>query len=86
MKVVNTYIPGIPSQIPEAYLMTVLTQGDCGNFACYIGIVSLPPATADDYAELREQRADFLATHGAKQSHKQALAYYPQVPEDQYRK
>lgn len=84
MHVVNTYVPGIPSQAEGIYFMAVLTSGDetQQDYAVYIGLVGLTDVCSE---EQRDRAAHWVAFNGTKQSYSKALAYFPSLDEEKYR-
>ncbi len=80
------------SNVPYGYhycLMVVLTEGNIKDQAVYYGIALLPDyseKTSIQYERMKEARASLIAHMGDKLTFKQALKYFPDLKEGQYRK
>ncbi len=80
MKIVNTETLGVPSHpdmLQPAVFRAVLTQDDAGKFACYVGIVPADQSSAS--------YSYWIAAMGAKQTWKNATAYFPNIKQEEYR-
>ena len=77
MKVVNTYMPVIPSFVEGHSLLAVCTIDTRGMYAVYIGIVPVMRG--------RTEMADWVMANGIKQSYNKATAYFPAIPKEMYR-
>jgi len=87
-RIVNTYHFSLPAfdilgRVGSSSLLAVLTRDVADQYACYIAIVETDHL---DYDAARERMAEKVAASGVKQTWKQALAYFPCIPEDQYRR
>ncbi len=85
MKIVNTLCLHMPTQIPDARFMAVLTMDDPGLYAVYVGIVNLPEQNLKKYSDRRMWAADWVAGHGAKQPLAHARVHFPFLTEKIYR-
>lgn len=81
MKILNTNKRRYPKQKKIAYtassqdvdyveIITVLTEGEIGDFAVYIG----------------EGSPEWVASFGNKLSYKEAICHFSHIPEEKYRR
>lgn len=88
MKLVNEYVPCLPSQGTNASFMAVLTTSDSPrpDYAVYVALVQLPPATSSQYKVQRECAASFTMVNGTKIPYRHAVVYFPDLKEEEYRR
>lgn len=87
MKVVNTYVPCVPDLMNEGHsLMYALTQGDCGEYKVYVGMVRLPNSDDKDYNNHRAFAAQMVMHHGMPCDYRQAQLCFPAISEQEYRR
>jgi len=86
MRVVNTYVPGVPDLSHSGVsLMYVLTAGQVNDFKCYCGIVRLPPSDDKNYDISRAYVALAIADRGSPVNYDTAVTCFPFIKREEYR-
>ena len=87
MNIVNTYHLGVPSMVEGASLLAVLmgdtSEGTGRDYRVYVGIVSLD-AGSSDYQKQRNAAAEWISRRGQKLTYREAIGYFPNIPEILY--
>ena len=82
MKILNTYHVSYPDLDGlGASFLTVLVQGDVGEFRVYSALVHLPDASSEEYEAARQQ----VARRGTLERHDRAMTFWPFLRREGYR-
>lgn len=86
MSVVKSYCPHFPCLATEqCQPMFVLTEDAVGQFKVYVGIVQLPTPDHPMYDQSRKAAESWVHGHGSPLTWKQAVGWFPFIPEEKYR-
>ncbi len=92
MNIIKTYHVPVPARINhevytnEPAFLAVLTKGQADDYAVYIGMGILPDPDFPEYEHRRKDLADWVAANGLKQNYQQAITYFPDLFEQDYRR
>lgn len=85
-EIIKSYMPVFPCRAEiECQPMFVLTQDVVGQFKVYVGIVQLPNPEHPNYDQSRKAAESWVHAHGAPLTWRQAVGWFPFLPEEEYR-
>lgn len=85
MKIINTYHTYPDLDEAGVAFLTVLTEGDIGDYAVYSGIVGFTWDYAGDYEFERNIAAQRVAKSGQKEPYERAVTFFPYLKRESYR-